>query len=114
MERSTQHSRVFAQRIAGRAEYLARIVYYLFMYYTYVLKSLKDNQLYIGSTQDLKRRFSEHQSGKVKSTINRTPFELLFYEAYQARSVALRREKYLKSSDGHKDINKRFNHGEVA
>lgn len=84
------------------------------MYHTYVLKSLEDNNLYIGSTCDLKRRFSEHQSGKVRSTSNRKPFELLFYEAYQNRSIAVRREKYLKSSDGHKDIKKRFNFGEVA
>jgi len=82
------------------------------MYYTYVLKSLIDDKLYIGSTNNLKRRFSEHQSGKVSSTKNRKPFELLFYEAYTDRLLSIKREKYLKSSDGHKDIYKRF--GEVA
>jgi len=75
---------------------------------------MKDNKLYIGSTQDLKRRYSEHQAEKVPSTSSRKPFQILFYEAYQIRSIALRREKYLKSSDGHKDINKRFKLGEVA
>jgi len=78
------------------------------MYYVYILKSLRDKKLYIGSTSDLKRRFTEHQAGKVKSTQNRLPLEILFYEAYRDKETAQRREKYLKSSDGHKDINKRF------
>lgn len=78
------------------------------MYYVYILKSQKDGKLYIGSTADWRNRFDEHQNGKVKSTKHRRPFELLFYEAYNEKSIAQRREKYLKSSDGHKDIKKRF------
>ena len=78
------------------------------MFYTYVLKSQKDGNLYIGSSNDLRRRFREHNLGRVTSTLNRRPFVLLFYEAYQEKRVAQKRERYLKSSDGHKDINKRF------
>jgi len=98
---------------AGRAEYLARIaICDIAMYYTYVIKSLVDGKLYVGSTSNLKRRFAEHQTGKVISTKHRKPFKLLFYEAYGEKLLSIKREKYLKSSDGHKDINKRF--GEVA
>ncbi len=39
----------------------------LLMYHVYILKSLKDFKLYIGRTDDLKRRFAEHKNGKVKS-----------------------------------------------
>jgi putative endonuclease len=78
------------------------------MFYVYILKSRKDNKLYIGSTNDLVRRFHEHQTGKVVSTKNRNPFDLICYEAYNNKSIAVKREKYLKSSDGHKDIYKRF------
>lgn len=78
------------------------------MYYVYILQSEKDDKLYTGSTSDLKRRFSEHQSGKVASTKNRIPFKLICYEAYSEKSTAQRREKYLKSSDGKKDIYRRF------
>ncbi len=78
------------------------------MYYVYVLRSEKDNNLYIGSTSDLKRRLREHNSGKVASTKNRLPFKLLFYEAYETKLIGEKREKYLKSSDGHKDIYKRI------
>ncbi len=82
------------------------------MNYVYILKSQSDNKLYIGKTADLKRRYSEHNAGKVTSTKNRRPLVLLCYEAYASSTIAAKREKYLESSDGHKDIYKRF--GEVA
>ncbi len=70
------------------------------MHYTYILKSLKDNKLYIGQTDDLKRRFNEHQRGKNNSTKARRPFELIFYEAFLSKSDAIRRERYFKSTKG--------------
>ena len=78
------------------------------MYYTYILLSLKDKKFYIGSTADLKRRISEHKKGKVKSTKNRLPIKLICYEAYLTKTEAQRRERFLKSSDGKKDIRKRI------
>ncbi|MDP3685036.1 MAG: GIY-YIG nuclease family protein, partial [Ignavibacteria bacterium] len=51
------------------------------MYYVYVLKSLKDGNFYKGYTKDLKKRFEDHNKGKVESTKLRTPFELIYYEA---------------------------------
>jgi len=70
------------------------------MHYVYILKSLKDNKLYAGYTTDLKKRFSEHQSGRVPSTSPRRPFELIFYEAYKSSKDAKRREMYFKTSKG--------------
>jgi putative endonuclease len=69
-------------------------------YYVYVLRSLKDNKLYTGYTADLRKRFKEHQEGMVTSTKLRTPFELIFYEAYKNKYDAIRREKYFKTSKG--------------
>jgi len=66
------------------------------MFYVYVLRSLVDKKLYIGSTKDLKRRLAEHNSGQSRSTEPRRPFELLYYEAYKAEKDALAREKRLK------------------
>jgi putative endonuclease len=66
------------------------------MFYVYLLKSRKDNNFYIGSTGDLKKRFTEHNSGKVFSTKLRTPFDLVYYEAYKDESDARRREQALK------------------
>lgn len=66
------------------------------MYYVYVLKSHKNEELYIGYTNDLKRRFVEHNEGKNISTKYKTPFKLVYYEAYQSQSDAKYREKQLK------------------
>jgi len=70
------------------------------MYYTYVLKSLKDNKFYIGYSSDLKNRFAQHQRGEVKSTKPRRPLELIFYEAFRDKKDAMRREKYFKTDKG--------------
>lgn len=66
------------------------------MFYVYVLKSSQDEELYIGSTNDLKRRFKEHQNGESFSTKLRRPFELIYYEAYKNEKDAREREQGLK------------------
>jgi putative endonuclease len=66
------------------------------MFYVYVLKSSKDKEIYIGSTNDLKRRFMKHQNGKSFSTNLRRPFELIYYEAYKKEKDARTREHSLK------------------
>ena len=66
------------------------------MYYVYVLKSTVDGDLYYGSTNDLRRRLSEHNEGKNRSTKARRPFELRYYEAYFDESDARGREWSLK------------------
>ena len=74
--------------------------HYIIMFYVYILKSSKDNKLYIGYSTNLKKRFSEHQKGLVISTKPRRPFELIFYEAYKSSKDAKRREIYFKTSKG--------------
>lgn len=66
------------------------------MYYVYVLKSAKDDKIYIGSTNDLRRRLSEHNAGKVRSTKSRVPFQLRYYEAFYTEINAQKRELSLK------------------
>lgn len=66
------------------------------MYYVYVLKSKKDRLNYIGSTNDLRKRLNEHNSGKSYSTMKRRPFEIVYYEAYKSEKDARYREKNLK------------------
>ena len=66
------------------------------MFYVYILRSEKDRNLYTGYTNDLKRRLKEHNSGISKSTKLRTPFTLIYYEAYKSREDATHREKMLK------------------
>jgi|SRR3989344_1707522 len=66
------------------------------MHYIYVLKSVILGELYIGQTNDLKRRFAEHNGKKNISTKHKAPFKLVYYEAYKSRSDAVYREKQLK------------------
>lgn len=70
------------------------------MFYTYVLRSLKDRKLYTGYSADLKSRFKAQNSGEVEATKHRKPFELIYYEAYQNQQDATAREKYLKTQWG--------------
>lgn len=66
------------------------------MCYVYVLKSREDGKLYIGSTRDLRSRFKQHNDGKVVSTRQRVPFNLVYYEAYRCEQDARHREANLK------------------
>ncbi|OHA06490.1 MAG: hypothetical protein A2934_00005 [Candidatus Sungbacteria bacterium RIFCSPLOWO2_01_FULL_47_10] len=66
------------------------------MFYVYILKSKVDKKLYVGSTNDLRRRFEEHNKGQVRSTKSCAPFELRYYEAYFSEEDARRRERSLK------------------
>lgn len=67
-------------------------------YYTYVLKSIKDNKFYIGSTNNLGRRFKEHNNGKNISTKYRRPFKLVYFEEFGSFKEASSREKLFKKS----------------
>lgn len=60
------------------------------------MQSKKDYNLYVGSTNDLKRRFREHNSSKVRSTKHRVPFDLVYYESYRSEEDARKREHNLK------------------
>lgn len=73
-------------------------------YYTYVLKSIKDKELYIGWTPDIRNRFKEHNSGYVTSTRSRRPFKLIFYEAFLNKKDAVLREKFFKTGWGRRHL----------
>jgi len=78
------------------------------MYYTYVIQSAKDKKLYTGYTNNLRKRFTDHNNGKVTSTKNRGPFELIYYEACCNQQDATAREKYLKTGMGKRYLKNRL------
>lgn len=69
-------------------------------YYVYVLRSDKDNNFYIGYTENLKSRFEQHKKGKVESTKDRRPLKIIYSEACLDIHDAMHREKYLKTYHG--------------
>lgn len=78
------------------------------MFYVYILRS-NENKLYIGYSSDLRRRIAEHTNKQVKTTKSST-YNLIYYEAYLNKAVALGREKFLKSGSGRRYINKQLAH----
>jgi putative endonuclease len=73
------------------------------MYYVYILKC-SNSSLYVGYSADLKQRIGYHIGGKVISTVNRLPVELVHYEAFKSKKDAKAREVFLKSGYGRKQI----------
>jgi putative endonuclease len=76
--------------------------------YVYVLRSLQDNQCYVGLTRDLRARVQQHNKGLVTSTKKRLPFELVYWEGCLNESDAAQREKYLKSAWGKRYLKSRL------
>lgn len=65
-------------------------------YYTYILKCA-DNTLYCGYTNDLEMRLQTHNSGKgAKYTKSRLPVEIVYFEEFQTKSEAMKRECSIK------------------
>jgi putative endonuclease len=65
-------------------------------YYTYILRSEKDCSFYIGFTSDLAKRIEFHNSGKSKYTSKKIPWKLVYFEAFDVKSDAIKREIFLK------------------
>ena len=74
------------------------------MYTIYVLKSLKDNNLYIGCTSNLEKRLLEHKKGMVQSTKSRNPLQLIFKEEYSDKYKAFNIERYYKTAKGKREL----------
>jgi putative endonuclease len=66
----------------------------------YAIRSKIKNYIYVGMTNDVVRRISDHNNGRNKSTKAYRPFELFFSETFGSRGEARMREVYLKSGIG--------------
>ncbi len=77
-------------------------------YFVYVIKNPK-GLLYKGLTNNLERRLFEHHSGLGKWTKGRGPFELVYFEEHESKSLAQERERYLKSGQGREFLKKKMN-----
>jgi len=59
-------------------------------------------------TGNLRRRFEEHQSGESQSTKGRSPWKLIYYEAYLKKQDAAGREVFLKSGGGRRFLDRQL------
>ncbi len=70
------------------------------MFYTYVLKSLVAEKSYIGYTNDVERKLSEHNAGRYTDTRDFAPWKLIYKEPYNTIEEARKRGLYFRSSAG--------------
>ena len=66
------------------------------MFSLYILQSEFDKSYYVGHTDNIERRFKEHNNGKCRYTGKKTPWILVYKEEYFTRSDAMKREYEIK------------------
>ncbi len=72
--------------------------------YTYIVKC-SDKTLYTGWTNNLKKRLEAHNSGKgAKYTKTRRPVELVYFEEYDTKQEAMKREYAIKQLSRQKKL----------
>lgn len=76
----------------------------IIMYYVYILYSKSIKKLYKGSTNDLRRRIKEHNSGHVKFTSSGKPWVLIHYQGFLNKKDTVREELFLKTGKGRERI----------
>ena len=78
------------------------------MWYVYVLTSAVDKKHYISSTDDISRALSEHNSGQIEETKDKTPLILETYITVKDRVKAAELVEYFKTTSGRAILNKRI------
>ncbi|MEI6296036.1 MAG: GIY-YIG nuclease family protein [bacterium] len=84
------------------------------MFYIYIIQSDKDKGLYIGRTNNLERRLSEHNNGRVSSTKSRRPFKILEITKTDSEKDSVVIEKEHKKGYKREKIKKKYNIGGFA
>ena len=73
-------------------------------FFVYILQSMKDFSFYTGQCDDLDKRMSKHSDGFSKYTASKRPWRLVYFESFDTRSAAIRREKEIKKQKSRKYI----------
>lgn len=77
-------------------------------WYVYVLLSKRTKKWYIGSTKDMQKRISTHNSGNSRSTKHGVPWKIIYCEISLHKDDARAREKYLKNGMGRRYLKNRL------
>ena len=65
-------------------------------YFLYIIYSASLDRYYVGFTHDLNLRVARHNSGSSRSTKAGIPWILVYYEEFETKSEAIKRENYIK------------------
>jgi putative endonuclease len=74
------------------------------MFYTYILQSTKNNQYYVGHTENIETRLTTHNNGGVKSTRYKRPWRVVYFETFESKLEANQRELEIKKKKSRKYI----------
>jgi len=75
------------------------------VHHVYVLRSLKNGKRYVGSTgQDVSARLRQHNRGQNRWAAQNRPFKLVRVEEYDTKAEAVRRERFLKTGVGRREL----------
>jgi putative endonuclease len=77
-------------------------------YFAYVIYSDGYNRFYKGHCENLEERLKQHNHGHTASTKPFIPWKVVYYEEYQSRMEAVKREKYFKSAAGRRFLKKKI------
>ncbi len=79
------------------------------MHYVYIIQSINhSNETYVGCTENLKKRLSNHNAGTTAHTAKYLPWKLIFYAAFEDKIKAYEFEEFLKSGSGREFRNKKL------
>ena len=67
------------------------------MFYVYILQSGVDESFYIGFTENLEKRLNQHNNGESSYTSRKIPWKLVYFEEYNTKTDAIKRERFLKA-----------------
>ena len=70
------------------------------MFYAYVLKSINHDFYCKGHCENLNSRLAQHNAGMTESINFYKPFVIVYYEDFNTRDEAIKREKYFKTAAG--------------
>jgi putative endonuclease len=82
------------------------------MFSMYILQSSNSGRYYIGHTDEISRRLTEHNSGMAKYTQREKPWKVVYVENFVTRSAAMKRELEIKRKKSRKYIEKLIESGE--
>jgi putative endonuclease len=74
----------------------------------YILESERTGRFYVGHTNDLDRRFYEHNHGQTKSTRSAATWKLVYVEEHQTKELAYAREREIRSWKSARTIRERL------
>lgn len=78
------------------------------MFFIYLLTKENSDFHYLGLTNSLSKRMKQHRSGQYLPTNEHWPLDLVYYEAYADKGLALKREESLKTDEGISELLKRL------